>query len=329
MTTGESIRIVFFGDLNSPFGVPHFFEILDTPGCDAVGVVLAPPRLGDLEAMSVPDRWGSGVERSLAGTVRERSIPVWRPADLNDPSFGESIAAQRPDLIVSAGFRAIVPAPLLARPRLASVNFHPSRLPRMRGSNPWFWTLSRGERETAATVHHMTSRVDAGDIIFQSRIGVDPEDTASTLLRKTILESLRLVGPLVDGFRRGDLPRHPQNESEAMTFREPADADYRIDWHAPAADIHRLIRASTSTPGALTTCRGVPLRIVRAEIATDSTLPADHAAPGDIVKVTAAAVVVKAGEGHVVLRALRHEGQEVGASLAVGLLSTSSGLRFE
>jgi methionyl-tRNA formyltransferase len=329
MTTGESIRIVFFGDVNSPFGVPHFFEVLETAGCEAVGVVLGPSRPGDLEAMWVPDRWGSAVERSLTETVRQRSIPVWRPADLNDPSIGEGVSGQRPDLIVSAGFRSIVPESLLALPRLASVNFHPSRLPRMRGSNPWFWTLSRGERETAATVHHMTSRVDAGDIIFQSRIPLDPEDTASTLLRKTILESLRLVGPLVDGLRRGNLPRHPQDESEAMTFREPTDSDYRIDWRAPAGDIHRLIRASTSTPGALTSCRGVQLRIVRAEIATDPTLPADHAAPGDIVKVTPAAVVVKAGVGHIVLRALRHEGHEVGASLAVGLLSTSTGLRFE
>jgi methionyl-tRNA formyltransferase len=329
MTTGEAIRIVFFGEVNSPFGVPHFFEILDTPGCEVVGIVLAPPRSGDLEAMSVPDRWGNAVERRLARTVREQSIPVWRPADLSDPSLGAGIAEVRPDLIVSAGFRSIILNSLLARPRLASVNFHPSLLPRMRGSNPWFWTVARGERETAATVHHMASKVDAGDIIFQSPIVVDADDTASSLLRKTILESLRLVRPLVDAARRGTLPRQPQNDAEAITFREPADADYRIDWRAPASDIQRLIRASSSTPGALTACRGVELRVLSGEIGTDVTVPSNHAAPGEILKVTPAAVVVKAGEGHVVLRTLRHEGQQVSASLVVGLLNATAGLKFE
>jgi methionyl-tRNA formyltransferase len=327
--TGAATRIVFFGDVNSPFGVPHFFEILDTSGCEVVGLVLAPPRSGDLDAMSVPDRWGNAAERSLVATARDRSIPSWRPGRLDDRSLEAALLERSPDLFVSAGFRAIIPASLLGAARLASVNFHPSLLPRMRGSNPWFWTLAHGERETAATVHHMTPKVDAGDIIFQSRIPVDGDDTSSSLLRKTILESLRLVGPLVDGLRRGTLPRLPQNDALATTFREPADADYRIDWTRSARDIDRLIRASTSTPGALVTWRGAHLRIGRAEIGTDRSVACDHAAPGEILKVTPAAVVVKAGEGHVVLRTLRHEGQDVPAALVVGLLSASVGRRFE
>jgi methionyl-tRNA formyltransferase len=328
--TAQPIRVVFFGDVNSPFGVPHFFEILDTAGCEVVGMVLAPPRSGDLEAMPGPDRWGNAVERSLVEAARARSIPVSRPAGLRDSRAIPAINDRAPDLIVSAGFRSIIPGPVIECARMAAVNFHPSLLPRMRGSNPWFWTLVRGERVTAATVHHMVSKVDAGDIIFQSRIAVGEEDTASTLLRKTILESLRLVHPLVDGLQRGTLPRDPQSEAEATTFREPTDADCRIDWHASATDIHRLIRASTSSPGALTTCRGASLRIARAEIGTDPTVSSEGAAPGDVLKVTPAAVVVKAGAGHLVLRTLRYEGQENPAALVLGLLNGgSSGWRFE
>jgi methionyl-tRNA formyltransferase len=198
----------------------------------------------------------------------------------------------------------------------------------MRGSNPWFWTLVRDERETAATVHHMVARLDAGDIIFQSRFRVEDDDTLSTLLRKSILESLRLVRPLVDGLRNGALPRTPQNEQEATTFREPADADYRIDWRMTARNIQRLIRASCSAPGALTRFRDSQLRITRAEIATDPTLDAIQAAPGDVIKITPAAIVVRTGEGQLVLRTLRHEDRDVAASAIVGP-NQSSGLRFE
>jgi methionyl-tRNA formyltransferase len=306
----RGIRTVFFGDVSSPFGIPLFFELIKTPGCEIVGVVLSPPGQGDwIGPMPVPDRYGQRIDRDLLAYVSELGVPLLRPQNLRNPGFCASLAQLDPALIVSAGFRKIIPSEVLLIPHIAAVNFHPAKLPRMRGNHPCFWTILYGEREGAATVHYMAEGVDAGDIILLVPIRIADDETCSTLMHKAIVESLRLVEPLISGLQTGSLSRTPQNEAQALKFNNPKPEDYRIDWRKPSRQIDNLIRASLSTPGALTTYIGKQIRLLRTEIGTDSSLITGTESAGTILKMSPHAAVVKTGDGALILRQVLFEGK--------------------
>ncbi len=304
------LRTVFFSDVNSPFGIPHFFELLEIPGCEVVGLVLAPPRDGDVTGpMPVPDRYGLGMGRDLLARACDLGIPVLRSENLSTVDCCRNLALLAPDLLVSAGFRKIVPPEVLQIPRQAAVNFHPAKLPRMRGSDPCFWAIKHGELESAATVHHMVQRVDAGDIILQTPIRVADDDTYSTLQHKAIVESLRLVGPLVQGLIDGSSSRIPQDETRALTFSGPKHEDYRIDWSKPSRQVYNLVRASLSAPGAWTTFQGKTIRLTRAEIGTDPALLNLSRPIGTLLKLSPHAAVIKTGDGMLIVREIQFEGK--------------------
>lgn len=51
-------------------------------------------------------------------------------------------------------------------------NFHPSLLPRHGGANPFFWVIYSGDEYTGTTCHRVTTVLDQGEIIIQSRYTV-------------------------------------------------------------------------------------------------------------------------------------------------------------
>ncbi len=69
------------------------------------------------------------------------------------------------DVLLVADFGYYLPKWLLALPRLAPINIHPSRLPAWRGSSPAQRVLLAGETSSAVTVLKVTPEMDAGEIL--------------------------------------------------------------------------------------------------------------------------------------------------------------------
>src|SRR6185369_3308665 len=85
------------------------------------------------------------------------------------------------DLGLLAYVTQIVPEPLLGIPRLTSLCFHPSLLPRYRGGSAIPWQLIRGETRTGVTVFWPDAGIDTGPILLQREEEIGPDDTAGTL----------------------------------------------------------------------------------------------------------------------------------------------------
>lgn len=90
------------------------------------------------------------------------------------------------DLIVLAGFLAIVREPLLSAFEGRILNIHPSLLPKFGG--PGYWggnvheaVIAAGERKSGITIHQVSAEVDCGAIVAQYRCPVLPGDTPATL----------------------------------------------------------------------------------------------------------------------------------------------------
>eukprot|EP00930_Biecheleria_cincta_P095901 TRINITY_DN87793_c0_g1_i1.p1 TRINITY_DN87793_c0_g1~~TRINITY_DN87793_c0_g1_i1.p1 ORF type:complete len:735 (-),score=80.04 TRINITY_DN87793_c0_g1_i1:136-2340(-) len=67
-----------------------------------------------------------------------------------------------------------------------NINFHPSLLPRHRGSLTQFWSIFEGDKETGSTCHHMVENFDAGRILHQVSVTISSAETALSLSHKIV-----------------------------------------------------------------------------------------------------------------------------------------------
>ncbi len=199
---------------------------------------------------------------SVAAVARSRNIPVFTPEDVNRPEWVERIRALRPSILFSFYYRRMIAPEILAIPPLGALNLHGSLLPKYRGRAPVNWVLVKGETETGVTLHYMTARPDAGDIVAQRRVPIGFEDTAADLFGKIVAASRDLLRDTLPRLRDGRAERVPQDLSRGSTFRGRRPEDGRIDWSRSAVEIHNLVRAVTRPyPGAFTFLCGAKLLV--------------------------------------------------------------------
>jgi UDP-4-amino-4-deoxy-L-arabinose formyltransferase/UDP-glucuronic acid dehydrogenase (UDP-4-keto-hexauronic acid decarboxylating) len=190
---------------------------------------------------------------SVADLALEFNIPVYAPDSINHPLWMEKIRALQPDFLFSFYYRDIIRQPVLDIPTRGCFNLHGSLLPKYRGRAPVNWVLVNGEQETGVTLHYMTEKADAGDIVCQRRVAISNDDTAIELNRKIVQAAGEMLDTYLPLLQAGKAPRQPQNHSEATYFGRRRPADGEIDWQKSSWEIHNLIRAVTRPyPGAFT-----------------------------------------------------------------------------
>lgn len=113
-------------------------------------------------------------------------------------------------LVVLAGFLAILPEGWVEEWRGRAINLHPSLLPRyggrgMHGLRVHAAVLAAGDRETGAAVHIVTNEVDGGPVLGQDRIEVRPADTPESLRDRLRPIEVRLMTETIRRFALGEL----------------------------------------------------------------------------------------------------------------------------
>ena len=86
------------------------------------------------------------------------------------------------DLVVLAGFLWLVPENLLKAFPNKIINIHPALLPKfggkgMYGDKVHKAVLEAGENEHGITIHFVNENFDEGEIIYQAKFHVEPNDT--------------------------------------------------------------------------------------------------------------------------------------------------------
>ena len=84
------------------------------------------------------------------------------------------------DLVVSAGFGTVIPRAVDAYPGRI-LNTHPSLLPAFKGWHPVRDAIEAGVKVTGWTAHVVTEETDAGPILAQEPVRVEPGDDEVTL----------------------------------------------------------------------------------------------------------------------------------------------------
>ncbi|MEI7209008.1 bifunctional UDP-4-amino-4-deoxy-L-arabinose formyltransferase/UDP-glucuronic acid oxidase ArnA [Pectobacterium carotovorum] len=228
---------------------------------------------------------------SVAKAAAEMDVPVFAPEDINHPLWVNRIRELAPDVIFSFYYRTLLSDDILQLPAFGAFNLHGSLLPHYRGRAPVNWVLVNGETQTGVTLHKMVSRADAGDIVAQSVVAIDEEDTALTLHGKCRTAAAALLAQQLPLIRSREITLTRQDESRASYFGRRTAADGLIDWHKSAREINNLIRAVTEPyPGAFTFLGERKVTIWRARVVKDKT----GGEPGAIISTSP--LVVSCGE---------------------------------
>lgn len=240
----------------------------------------------------------------------------------------------RHDAMVVAAYGLILPQTILDIPPQGCLNIHASLLPRWRGAAPIQRAIEAGDAETGITIMQMDAGLDTGPILLGKRVSIEPGDTAGTLTGKlarlggeAIVEALALHGELAPS------PQHaPGDEAHVRYAAKVTKDEAALDFALPTRALVDRIRAFDPWPGCtaqLIDEDGKPVARykvwggreieVRAVAALDDAA-FDKAAPGRVLGFVGAArtegtdrdhgagVIVKAGDGAIVLTELQKPG---------------------
>ena len=165
-------------------------------------------------------------------------------------SMERLVRAYEPDLVACWGFPWKIPKAAFDVPRLGTINFHPSLLPRHRGPSPLPWTIREGDAVWGFTWHRMDAELDAGNILAQTSIPIEDDDVdLATFGPKLLMTGVGILPRALERIAAGD-PGDPQpKEGASWAGNFPDDEYVRIDWSHKARHIHNQVRAWNLTLG--------------------------------------------------------------------------------
>ncbi|HET9917270.1 MAG TPA: formyltransferase family protein, partial [Candidatus Binatia bacterium] len=102
----------------------------------------------DIAAVYCPLDPPSGKFDPVKTKALDLGIPVRQHKSLKAPEVREEFVALNADLAVLAFVTQIVPPQVFSVPKLGSICFHPSILPKYRGASAINWALIKGESIT-------------------------------------------------------------------------------------------------------------------------------------------------------------------------------------
>jgi len=162
--------------------------------------------------------------------TRQAGIPVLMASSRADTRLAEALHRAAPDFLCVAGFPWLFRPQLLAVPRVATLNLHPSLLPRHRGPNPFFWTYYHDDRETGVTVHVATERADAGPIVAQWRTPLTRGLPVERLYVSLAEQGARVFESVIGDWSIGRVAPRPQDESLASSAPRVPSGKAMVDF---------------------------------------------------------------------------------------------------
>jgi methionyl-tRNA formyltransferase len=269
------MRIVMMG--TGTFAEPTF-EALLAGQHPVVGLVTQPDNPGGRERGSTRQT-GQGMKNIALA----HQVPVVQPESVNTPEGVAGLRALEPDLLVVAAYGQILSQDALAVPPLGGINVHASLLPKYRGAAPVAWAIYHGEARTGVTIIRMSVSLDAGDVLAQAEIEIQPNETAGELEARLAPLGARMAMQVVEQLAAGTVRGAPQDKSQATKAPKLTKEHGRIDWSRTAEQVCNHIRAMQPWPTAYTfLCRtGQPplrLLIYRAVAGAPLTVPAEPGA---------------------------------------------------
>ncbi len=223
--------------------IPSFQALLSTG--ELVGLITQPDRPVGRHQQLTPPR--------IKVCAQEAGIPVFQPERMRDEDAVQGLKDMAPDIVVVMAYGQILSQQVIDVPTIACINAHASLLPRHRGAACIQAAIEAGDDETGVTIMHVVKKLDAGDIICSRTIALNGTETAETLHDDLAELAPHALMDAISMLRTGTSDPQEQDESLMTYAPKLLRVHGQIDWHQPALQVARKIRAYHSWPGTFTT----------------------------------------------------------------------------
>jgi len=282
------MRIVLIGE--TAFG-EKVLDALAKRGEEIVGVYTSP---------DIPGRTNPVKQLAL-----HLGIPTFQPKRMRAPEVYAEYIKLKPDLNVMAYVTSILPESILNYPRLGTIQYHPSLLPKHKGGSAISWAIINGDAKTGITIFWPDKGIDTGPILLQKEAAISPDDTAGSLyFNKLFPLGVEALVESVELIKKGAAPRIAQDESQSTYEELFTEKDAVINWLQPVGNIYNLIRGANPRPGATTNFGGMQFKVFDSELLAGVA----RGLPGEVIDITKQGFVVAATGGAIHIKRVQVEG---------------------
>lgn len=128
-----------------------------------------------------------GLDKARAAGIATSVIPhAGKSREVFDAEIDVVLRAANIELIVLAGFMRILSDGFVRGWEGKLINIHPSLLPAYKGTKVHERVIAAKETLSGASVHFVVPELDAGPVIAQATVPVEPSDTPETLAERVL-----------------------------------------------------------------------------------------------------------------------------------------------
>jgi methionyl-tRNA formyltransferase len=208
-----------------------------------------------------PEKAGARAD-PLRAAAEERKLKVFQFRSLRAPEAHDALKGLNVDLGIMAYVLQFAPDSFTQIPRLGTIQYHPSLLPKYRGPSSINWPIARGDTRTGLTIFRPNEGLDEGPVVLQKTCDIGPDETLGDVyFNKLFPLGIEAMIEAADLVHAGKHTETVQDESQASYEGWFREGEARITWANHVDSVYNTIRACNPAPGAWTTLNGQKVQI--------------------------------------------------------------------
>ncbi|MEI6896765.1 MAG: methionyl-tRNA formyltransferase [Psychromonas sp.] len=291
----EKLNIIFAG--TPDFAAKHLSALIDS-------------EFNVVAVYTQPDRPAGRGKKLTASAVKqlalEHTLPVYQPENFKSQQAVAELASLNADIMVVVAYGLILPAAILAIPRLGCLNVHGSLLPRWRGAAPIQRAIWAGDKETGVTIMQMNEGLDTGDMLSKVSCPIDSDESSASLYEKLAKQAPQVLVDTITQLVKGELNAEVQDETRANYAKKLSKAEALIDWSTDAHFIERCVRAFTPWPMSYFEIAGKPVKVHKVNVIKQAT----NEPAGTIISADKSGIQVSTGNAILNLQVIQLAGKK-------------------
>jgi methionyl-tRNA formyltransferase len=255
-----------------------------------------------------PDR-PVGRKRILKGTpVKEKAlalgIDLFQPENIKKDH--DLIINQNFDFIIVAAYGQMIPDIVLEHGKFKAINVHASLLPKYRGGSPMHRAIINGDEYSGVSIMYMVKKMDAGPILRQSKVKIDPDDDVASLEMKLASIGGDLLIETMHDLLNDNVTSNPQNQEKVTYAYHIKKEEQKLNFNKTAKDNYNLVRGLHPWPIAFFEIDQAPMKVYKADyIEEDASKEV-----GQIVKINKDGVFIQTSKGQFILKEVQLRGKK-------------------
>ncbi|MCX6126273.1 MAG: methionyl-tRNA formyltransferase [Proteobacteria bacterium] len=269
----------------------------------------------------------------VAAWAKANGVLCLQPESAKAPEFITAFRNLHPDIAVTAAYGQILSDEFLAVPTRATINIHPSALPKYRGATPVPAALLDGATSTSVSILFTVKRLDAGNLIVTKDFAIADDECAGGLTARLFHSSTPLLFEALSLLANPSFCGTPQQHSEATFCKKISKEVGEVDWSSSNTLIINRFRAFNPWPGTWTYLAGKRIALCGLKLAQpsmDLKEPASHKLGEVSWDGAHNCLHVATGKGSVLVSRLKPAGgREMDASAFWNGLRDKSNVQFQ